>query len=312
MNVYLKFIPGFDPIRFYKIVSGENNLAFTLRNEMEKAGLTLRIVRSAFELSNLKDTAAIISWADLTDDIVNKIKEYDSRKCILLTFEPPVVDPRFYNPELKKTFGSIFTMIDDIVDNQVYFKLLTAPMRTTLIDCVPGFSDKKLCVLINSNKLYKGTGELYTERRKAISFFWNSNEFDLYGHLWEGVPRWKGIVNGEEKLNVLKQYKFCICFENMTKQRGYISEKINEVFVSGCVPIYYGATNICDYVPPECFIDFRNFNSYQQLYQFMKTMNQKTYETYLSAAEKYLKSDQFKIFTPPIIAKQIVNRIKNL
>ena len=88
-----------------------------------------------------------------------------------------------------------------------YFKILTPPIRTTLVDDIPDFSDKKFCVMINSNKNYNGYGELYSERRKAISFFCKSNEFDLFGYDWNGVSCWKGIVVGDEKLNTLKNLK---------------------------------------------------------------------------------------------------------
>ncbi|MCL1721757.1 glycosyltransferase family 10, partial [Vibrio parahaemolyticus] len=50
---------------------------------------------------------------------------------------------------------------------------------------------------------------------------------------------YKGSV--ESKTHTLKNYKFCICFENAQMIEGYITEKIFDCFFSATVPIYWGA-----------------------------------------------------------------------
>lgn len=47
-----------------------------------------------------------------------------------------------------------------------------------------------------------------------------------------------------------------------------------------------------DYVPKECFIDFRDFNNYVELYKFIKNMSDIEYLKYLTNIEQYLKSEQ--------------------
>jgi hypothetical protein len=38
----------------------------------------------------------------------------------------------------------------------------------------------------------------------------------------------------------------------------YVTEKLYDAFVGGCVPIYYGATNIQNFLPdPESIVDYR-------------------------------------------------------
>ena len=56
------------------------------------------------------------------------------------------------------------------------------------------------------------------------------------------------------------------------------------------MPVYLGATNITDYIPQECFIDRRAFASDQELYLFLKRMDQETYEHYITAIQRYLAS----------------------
>ena len=85
--------------------------------------------------------------------------------------------------------------------------------------------------------MYRNSGELYSERRKAIAFLTRTGEFDLYGLGWNGIASWRGEASGDAKMDALKNHKFTICYENMTNQRGYVSEKIIEAFAGGCVPV---------------------------------------------------------------------------
>ena len=58
----------------------------------------------------------------------------------------------------------------------------------------------------------------------------------------------------ENKLEVLKKYKFTIAFEN-TIQFGYTTEKLIDPLVAGSLPIYYGNPHITRYINPNCFVD---------------------------------------------------------
>jgi len=305
-TVYIIFMPGYGLDGFYNHTPGQRkNFDFLLREEIENAGFNVKFVSHAF---GLKDVAAIISW-DLNQNLLNSLTQHPSKKCILLTFEPPVVAPNYYLPILKNYFGSIFTLIDDLVDNKNYFKIFLMTGRLKRIENIADFSNKKLCCLINNNKMYRHPSELYSERRKAIAFFTPSGEFDLYGLGWEGIASWKGEARDDAKMNALKNYKFTICYENMTNQRGYVSEKIIESFAGGCVPVYLGATNIEDYVPKECFVDFRKFRSYQELYDYMKSIDRNTYQAFLDAAQNFLQGPQSQCFHCESHVKNIVDRI---
>jgi len=305
-TVYIVYMHGYDPYPcFYNVEPGAFiTFDYVLKDEIEKAGYTLKFSNDA---SNLQDVAAIISWV-LTPELIQNLPKYQKERCILLTFEPPIIAPNFFRPEIKNYFGNIFTTIDDLVDNKTYFKIY---VPTHTLDYKPertSFSDKKLCTLMNSNKTAPHRNELYSERRKAISYFTKTGEFDFYGYGWENVPGWKGTVGN--KYNTISKYKFCISFENMKNQRGYISEKIIDCFVGDCIPVYYGASNITDYIPKNCFIDFREFKSYETLYQFMKNMDQKTYESYIEAGRNFLTSPQAQPFSKYYIAQNVMKRVR--
>jgi alpha(1,3/1,4) fucosyltransferase len=65
----------------------------------------------------------------------------------------------------------------------------------------------------------------------------------------------------------------------MKNQNGYINEKIFDSFVARCVPIYYGADNITDYVPQDCFINRRQFRSESEYLKYIKAIQENFFFT---------------------------------
>lgn len=218
-------------------------------------------------------------------------------KMILFMWEPEVVQPESHDPKIHACFGKVFTWDDDLVDNVKYFKF-HYPVWGPRIENIPPFEEKKFCTLINGRLCSKHPKQLYGEREKMIRFFEDKNgEFDLYGKYWEkrNYKNYRGVIG--DKIAVLKDYKFCICYENTKDVRGYVTEKIFDCFKAGVVPVYLGASNVCDYIPKECFVDRRDFKDDQEVYDFLKKMSKATYNEYLNSARKYLDSEQAKVFT---------------
>ena len=55
-----------------------------------------------------------------------------------------------------------------------------------------------------------------------------------------------------------RHYKYCLCMEKVNRT-GYISEKILIAFLGGCLPIYWGTTEIYELFHPDAFL-FYNFD----------------------------------------------------
>jgi len=217
---------------------------------------------------------------------------------ILVMWEPPTVQEVLYKPKIHSYFGKIFTWDDDLVDNKKYFKI-HYPALKPLIPNLPSFDEKKFCTMICRRLTSHHPKELYSKRKKMIQFFETKpdGEFDLYGHWWKATKykNYKGSI--QDKLETLKHYKFCICYENMRDVKGYITEKIFDCFAAGVVPVYWGASNVTDFIPEKCFIDRRKFCDEEELYCFLKKIPKEDYQTYLDAAQKFLQSDSAKVFT---------------
>jgi hypothetical protein len=192
-------------------------------------------------------------------------------------------------------------------------------------------TNRKFLVMINANKLPRVYwNELYTERMRALEFFGRSAEVDLYGKGWDGpslrvgytrVPsvlkrRWLTLLRqwdrirpapllaaarraykgpAPTKLEVLEQYDFALCFENCIL-RGWITEKLFDCFFAGTVPIYWGAPEIAEIVPPDCFIDMRRFAGYAELRRFLRSLSPKDIAGYRNRAREFLRSPGYRPF----------------
>lgn len=239
------------------------------------------------------------------DNVIKNLSKY-SNKLLLFNFEPPLDQVRSQNPKYHAIYSKIFTWNDNFIDNIKYFKLGFPWMKPPQpIKSLP-FHQKKLCVFVGHNNHCWESCENYSERRNLISYFENKypEDFEFYGTGWPSELRtYKGQIEWDSKspnatenlrktkILKLKDYKFDFCYENSKNLNGYISERIIDAFLAGCVPIYWGAANITDYVPENCFIDRRKFKDNDQLYTFIKNMDEQTYNTYLENINKYLANN---------------------
>jgi len=276
-----------------------------LKEEIEKAGYEFKVTR---DCANLTDVAAIISFCYVDRTVLQNIVQFPKSKLVLLLLEPPSLLPYLYQPNLKNFFGTIFTMLDDLVDHRSYFKLYHPIPLENPLENIPEFDQKKLSVMILSNLENNHPLDIYAERRNVATFFTNNDDFDLFGSNWEGFSRWKKSES-RDQFSILKNYRFSFAYENTRDLLGYITERIFNAFYCGCVPIYWGASNITDYVPNECFIDRREFASNEELYQFIKNIDRKAYYKYIEAAQEYIKSPQAQLFSPTHFARSIMDRL---
>jgi len=103
------------------------------------------------------------------------------------------------------------------------------------------------------------------------------NRIDTYNSLskYERVDGF-GTVFGERcnsnKLDILKDYRFNICFENSISN-GYITEKLLQAKIAGCIPIYYGDDSVKFDFNEKCFIDSRKFNDNKELTKYIAELD---------------------------------------
>ncbi|XP_039171138.1 alpha-(1,4)-fucosyltransferase-like isoform X2 [Eucalyptus grandis] len=69
----------------------------------------------------------------------------------------------------------------------------------------------------------------------------------------------------------MSHYKFVLAIEN-TWTESYVTEKLFYALDAGAVPIYFGAPNVMDFVPPHSIIDGNKFSSMEELATFVKSL----------------------------------------
>lgn len=211
-------------------------------------------------------------------------------------------------------FDRILTWRDDDIDGDLFFKYnYWNPHREYQFN--PQKSRKLLC-LINSYKknYYRSKHNIYSKRFELIEFFNSRQEFDLFGHGWlkykKKLKCYKGSV--ENKIEIYQNYDFAFIFENSNNEKGGISEKLWDAFAAGCIPIYYGAPNILDYIPLDCFIDFRNFSDLKALLVFLKNMSVSEKRNKRKAIKKFMSSKEYENFTSEGFCRTMIRNINQL
>ena len=94
----------------------------------------------------------------------------------------------------------------------------------------------------------------------------------------------------------------------MKDRKGYVTEKIYDCICNGIVPIYYGASDIKEYVPADVFIDYSRFKNPDELWEFLSDMPEDIWLAYLEAARRYLESDRVRLIDP----KQYCEKLEQL
>ena len=264
-------------------------------------------------------------------------KQGISRKCYLLMLETAQVQPANGVQANLDSYKKIFTWNDDLVDGIRFIKFnFPNPIHVHPED---GFENRKrFCCLIASNKTLRVPDDriLLPERVASIRWFERHapHDFDLYGINWDMPVPYGGLLGKVErriwrvvnrfvtlrpfpsyrgrvqhKSDVLTRTRFSICYENVRDLPGYITEKIFDCFFSGCVPVYWGAGNITDHIPADCFIDRRQFRDTGEVYAFLKSMTEQEFRGYQQRIAAFLQSDAAYPFSSEYFAETIVNTI---
>ncbi len=236
-----------------------------------------------------------------------------------------------------KNYKKVFTWNDDLVDGVRFIKINFPNLIN--IPKINGWSNRNhFCCVIAGNKSLSisDSRDLYKDRVKTIRWFEKHapKDFDLYGVGWDvpalgagfvgkitrkifnqikpivklkPFPSYRGKI--DSKKEVLLKTRFSICYENVSHLPGYITEKIFDSFFAGCVPVYWGASNITDYIPKDCFIDRRDFKDTADVYKHLKSITEAEFISYQQKIAAFLASDAAYPFSAEFFAETIVNTI---
>lgn len=297
---------------------------FLLREEFKKNGFDLQ-------------TSDLLAPADADLVIYNEMPSpfpanIDSSKSYLLLFETELIRPDNWDFKKHKYFKKIFTWNDKIIDGKRYIKFnFPNEIKTT----TPGLSGRSgFLTSISGNKTSHHPLELYSERLESIKWFSKNHpdKFTYFGigwdysfslkmqkilkklHLLSFIPKNSSPSYGgrvEQKLTVLRGFKFALCYENGKKISGYITEKIFDCLFAGVIPVYWGADNISSYVPKGCYVNREMFKNNEELYKHLIDMSESEILIMQKNIEEFLKSDKVIPFSNEFFVKNIIETVIN-
>ena len=124
------------------------------------------------------------------------------------------------------------------------------------------------------------------------------------------APVWRGPIS--TKSLVLSRSRFGLAIENVYYRKGYVTEKIFDCIRSGCVPITKGDPITSFKIPKSLYINIDDFDSYDDLFAYMREYDSHTYTEWLNARLHFIETADFRAGTAEYFAKNIVRKIASL
>ena len=128
------------------------------------------------------------------------------------------------------------------------------PLPISLESCTTVSPSKrpKFCAFIVSNPKNTIRNEAF---HRLMSYKPVDSAGRLYNNIGDKIFAGLGGGGGElKKHEFLKDYKFCLCYENESSD-GYVTEKLLHAKAAGCIPIYWGAPDVSKDFAAEGFIN---------------------------------------------------------
>ncbi len=259
-------------------------------------------------------------------------------------YENALVRPRNEDPAALRRYQKVFTWNPALVQSLGHQPgpvpravLLPYPNRLTPAPAPAGALRPKGCVMVASNKslAVQDRRDLHARRCEIIRAFEAAapDFFSLYGRGWEYAPAapgkwgrllgslrkrlpaparspfpsWRGPIADKDAL--LREAKFCICYENAADIPGYITEKIFDCMRTGCVPVYWGPKEVAEVIPSGCFVDARIFSHAHAIVGHLLTMGEKERTQLQHAAAEFIRSGAAAIFSEENFARTLVREI---
>jgi hypothetical protein len=238
------------------------------------------------------------------------------------------------NQELIARCKSIFTYRDDLIDGAKFLPIrfaqqLRPPLRRN-------WSGRKFACMVSGNKASSHPYELYSRRLDVIRWY-NAHHpdlFDLFGTGWSfPVPSnlpmriasrlpvlrsllapklkvYRGAIG--QKLETLAGYRFCFCYENFSAPDGWITEKIFDAMFAGCVPVYWGPSNIAQHIPADCFIDASKLSGTQAIHEKLASLDDMQCTGIIDSIDNYLRSNRATEFSVSSFVKIVAQRLRKV
>ena len=254
-------------------------------------------------------------WTRDVEHLVNR----GAKPAALVCFEPPITAWRLYydleriSARFPHTFmyeGARERVAPTTWFHPIYFPVQCPPRRPTGL---PWSNRRFIVALFDGSAALRQGGLLrrvaglryrpiardrYQARARAIEAFGAREDFDVCA---EGAA-------DEHRAALLAKYRFALVYEN-ARFAGYVTNSILECFFARCIPVYSGAPDIAQYVPPSAFIDVRQFQSFPELERFLERTTEDDARRYVDAAHAFVISPRFENWCAERFARDLVEAL---
>lgn len=173
------------------------------------------------------------------------------------------------------------------------FSTLLFPKHQQVIEANP---KSKFCCFVSSNLGAKVRNDFFLRLSKY-------KQVDSGGKVLNNLG---GLVS--DKIEFMRPYKFCIAYENSSFP-GYVTEKIMDCFIAGCIPIYWGSPNVEVDFNSKRILNRRDFKSDHAFILRIKELDQdeNAYQDFIS--QPILPDNKFTEYFEEARLKNFFERI---
>lgn len=212
---------------------------------------------------------------------------------LLVTTEPPNI--KLYDKEYTRQFGHVLTSHppESLPHHHRIYSQPALMWFCSDTDAEWGFLQN------NNDSMHEKSNRLSTVcSNKRQKHTLHNRRYDLTMELRPDLPEMdvfgRGIKHVESKYQMMKDYRYHLAIENYQGKHHW-TEKLSDSLLSGCLPFYYGCTNLIDYFPEESFIEIdlwdtaktRNIiaeaianNAYEERFEAIKEAQRRVIEEY--------------------------------
>ncbi|KAF6252140.1 hypothetical protein COO60DRAFT_1644264 [Scenedesmus sp. NREL 46B-D3] len=235
-----------------------------------------------------------ISWGHLQQLPWSTLKRADIRKLTLLVESPNIRHTMQWDDELLRLFTTVFTFWRPMLQAKLPMCRF-ARMNTHWLD----FDNPQHCQQLLHNAAYDGSvGIMLAHRPLRGKFVVRDTLLECQDHLrahymkdlrnaavhgqgWDKAVLGPGVriehtadrfSDARSSVEILNRYTFAVVVENVDAD-GYVSEKLYDCLLAGCIPIYYGNNNELVGVPADLYIDLKQFASSQEQQDHLDTVD---------------------------------------
>lgn len=244
------------------------NKRFSIYDQLQIGNLP-ELLPDNVHITNNKDLleqadAVIFNLPHLPHQVKGKLEKRRNQIWIAWDLECDQNYPWIIEPRIKQTFDLWMTYHLDADVVLPYYD----PTFLQKLHIPPHPKNKDICMFVSSPVNQSKRLEYLKELMTYISI-------DSFGRIFNNCKL--SDDNGyASKLNLIKEYKFTIAFENAIRN-DYVTEKFFDPLLSGPVPIYLGAPNIERFSPGEkSFINIKNYSSPKILAQILQHLYKKS------------------------------------